>query len=205
MVNTAEYDKAYAEKQLQRSRHPLRRVVKNFYLNNILRDVIGPTIDFGCGAGQLLRRLPAGSIGLEVNPYLVSELRNFGMNVMPYDPEVDQFFLRDLPTDRFKTFAMAHVLEHFEEPDQILHKICKACGRLGVQRVILIVPGEKGFSADRTHKTFCNYLYFDKHGLLSCEGYEVCKTEYFPVNLEVIGRYFTFHEFKVVYDRIALT
>ena len=67
----SEFGSAYANEQLRRSRHPLRRLIKKFYLDRVLRELRGPTIDFGCGAGQLLARLPADSVGLEVNPHLV--------------------------------------------------------------------------------------------------------------------------------------
>ena len=75
-----EFDRHYAAEQLRRSRHPIRRFVKGFYLRNILRDVRGSAIDFGCGADQLLERLPPGSAGLEVNKYLIEELRRSGFD-----------------------------------------------------------------------------------------------------------------------------
>ena len=45
-----EFDRFYAAEQLRRSRHPLRRFVKGFYLRNILRDV--------AATGQHLKGLP---------------------------------------------------------------------------------------------------------------------------------------------------
>ena len=49
-----EFGSAYAAEQLRRSRHPLRRLIKKFYLDRVLGEVGDrPTIDFGCGAGQL--------------------------------------------------------------------------------------------------------------------------------------------------------
>ena len=50
--SAAEFDRHYAAEQVRRSRHPLRRIVKGFYLREVLRDVVGPSIDFGCGASQ---------------------------------------------------------------------------------------------------------------------------------------------------------
>ncbi|MCK7579240.1 MAG: hypothetical protein MZV65_28260 [Chromatiales bacterium] len=84
-----QYNAAYAERQLQRRRSMLRRLVKILYLRNILKDVKGPTVDFGCGAGQLLERLPPASLGLEVNLHLVRVLKTAGMNVQHYDPSSD--------------------------------------------------------------------------------------------------------------------
>jgi hypothetical protein len=68
MDSTAEFDKNYAAEQLRRRRHPLRRLVKRHYLNNILSEVRGPTIDFGCGAGQLLARFPPARWGSKSIP-----------------------------------------------------------------------------------------------------------------------------------------
>ena len=200
MVRILEYDQNYAAQQLRRSRHPLRRIIKYFYLNNILHDVRGPTIDFGCGAGQLLARLPPGSIGLEVNPYLVEELRTMGLKVILYDADIDQFSFRELPQNYYKTLVMAHVLEHFADAAQVLGRLLHSCGRLGIQRVILVVPGTRGFQFDKTHNTFVNQFYLKEQGLLYCEGYRVSKTSYFPFNIESLGNYFVFHEFKVIYD-----
>ena len=68
----AGFDAGYAGEQLRRSKQPLRKVVKGFYLRSVLSLLNGPTIDYGCGAGQLLALLPAGSLGLEVNPHLIA-------------------------------------------------------------------------------------------------------------------------------------
>lgn len=201
MDSSVEFDKHYAAEQLRRSRHLLRRLVKRRYVDNILREVTGPTIDFGCGAGQLLARLPAGSVGLEINPYLVEELRRTGLNVLPYNPNADQFTLREFPVDHYKTMVIAHVIEHFADCAQAVRKIWRTCGRLGIRKIIVIVPGEKGFRSDNTHKTFVNQRYLHNEGLLTCEGYAVTKTGYFPINTEGFGKHFTYHEFKIVYER----
>jgi hypothetical protein len=205
MVDTTEYDKDYALQQLRRSHQHLRRVIKYFYLNNILYEVLGPTIDFGCGAGQLLARLPAGSIGLEVNPYLVIELQKKGLNALLYKPATDQFSLCLLPQNHYKTLVIAHVLEHFINANLMLRTLLRSCSRLGIQRVILVLPGAKGFRFDKTHKTFIDRQYLENQGLLCCEGYTVNKISYFPFNIECLGNYFTFHELKVIYDWVEKT
>jgi len=201
MDSTAEFDKNYAAEQLRRRRHPLRRLVKRHYLNNILSEVSGPTIDFGCGAGQLLARLPTGSVGLEINPYLVQELRRTGLNVLSYNPEEDQFLLREFQADYYRTMVIAHVIEHFSDSAQTMRRIWGACGRLGIRKIIVVVPGAKGYRSDPTHKTFVNQRYLEDQGLRNCEGYSISKTAYFPINAEWFGEYFTFHEFKIVYER----
>lgn len=201
-MNIIEFDQEYALQQLRRSRHPLRRLIKYFYLKNILCDVCGPTIDFGCGAGQLLARLPVGSIGLEVNPYLVQELQRVNLNVVLYNPDPDdQFSLHGLPRNYYKTLVMSHVLEHFDHANEALHQLCRSCDYLGIKRLILILPGIKGFKSDKTHKTFVDENYIKENGLFYCEDYKIIKTNYFPINLEFFGKYYAFHELKMVYER----
>lgn len=200
--NNNEYDQAYATQQLERSRSGLRRFVKNFYLRNILKEVKGPAVDFGCGAGQLLERLPPSSLGLEVNSHLVHALLVAGMNVQHYDPSNDALLLSQLPEGFFKTFVMSHVLEHFQDAADALKKILGSCRRLGVERVIVIVPGEKGYRFDNTHRTFVSRGYLTEHGILEEAGFRAVSISYFPINMEWIGKFFVFHEMKIVYEKI---
>jgi len=198
---TSGFNRDYATEQLRRSRHPLRRLIKGFYVRNVLRDVTGASIDFGCGAGQLLACLPAGSIGLDINPFLVESLRMKGLNVIHYDAELDRFLLAALSENRYSTFIMAHVLEHFADAAVILRTLLSSCRRLAVQRFILVLPGWKGYRSDDTHRTFVDRRYLQREGLLSCEGYALTHIRYFPIDHEAVGRYFVFHELIVVYDR----
>ena len=197
---TSEFNVDYAAEQLRRSRHPLRRLIKGFYIRNILRDVTGPSIDFGCGAGQLLACLPAGSIGLDVNPSLVESLQVKGLNAIHYDAESDRFLLTGLSENRYSTFIMAHVLEHFADAALILRTLLHSCRRLAIQRFILILPGWKGYLSDPTHKTFVDRRYLQRAGLLSCEGFTLRHARYFPIDHEAVGRYFVFHELIAVFD-----
>lgn len=91
MSNHSGFGRDYAQEQLRRSRHPLRRIIKHLYINNILQDVEGPSIDFGCGARQLLTRLTTGSVGPEVNPFLVEVLCQPDLNLRQYNPDQDRF------------------------------------------------------------------------------------------------------------------
>jgi SAM-dependent methyltransferase len=200
----SEFGAEYARDQLRRSRHPLRRLIKSFYIRNILREVTGPSVDFGCGAGQLLASLPAGSVGLEINPFLVESLRKKKhLKVMHYDADSDRFSLAALPENRYSAFIMAHVLEHFSDPAVVLRALLRSCRRLAIQRFILVLPGWKGYLSDSTHKTFVDRAYLLREGLLSCEGYRLRDTRYFPIDHEAVGRYFVFHELIAVLDRAA--
>ena len=199
MNDSSEFDARYAAEQLRRSRHPLRRLIKRFYLDNVLREVEGSTIDLGCGAGQLLRRLPAGSLGLEVNAVLVDELKRDGLDVLHYDAVADDFQLTPVPQGRFQSLVISHVLEHFEDADKVMTKLLKSCRRLGVGRVVVVVPGETGYRSDATHKTFIDLAYVASHGLERVGGYALAKRHHFPIDAERVGRYFVFHELTLVF------
>ena len=166
-----EFGSAYAVEQLRRSRHPLRRLIKKFYLDRVLRELRGPTIDFGCGAGQLLARLPADSVGLEVNPHLVQALQQAGMNARLYDAYSDDFSLSQLEVGRYESFTISHVLEHFDDTAAVMRKLWRACARLGVTTVVAVVPGARGYAYDSTHKTFVTQAWLRQNGLSECEGF----------------------------------
>jgi SAM-dependent methyltransferase len=197
---TSEFDQNYASEQIRRSHNPIRRYVRNFYLDNILRHVKGSTIDFGCGAGQLLAKLPQGSIGIEVNPVLIQELIKKGLNVIHYDASFDDFSLTPFPVGEYHTLVMSHVLEHFSEASTVMRKQMTACKRLSIKRIVFVLPGWKGYLSDSTHKTFIDPAYLRNNGLISLEGYQLTHMHFFPFNIEAIGRFFIFNECVAIYE-----
>ncbi len=62
-----EYDSNYTHYQLKRSY--LRKIIRKIYLQEIVKKNIGKAIDFGCGVGELLEKLPEGSLGFDINSY----------------------------------------------------------------------------------------------------------------------------------------
>jgi SAM-dependent methyltransferase len=203
VTDHSEFDVNYAAEQLRRSAHPLRRFIKRFYLDNVLRDVRGPTIDFGCGAGQILERLPPGSTGIEINPVLVAKLKERGFDVRAYDAIADDFAFTGFETERYKSLVISHVLEHFADTAQVMRKMWRACARLGIETIIAVVPGKKGYASDATHKTFVTADYLHANGLEQCEGYALDRIDYFPINAARVGEVFVFHEMKLVYRRVG--
>ncbi len=195
------FDQKYATEQLRRSTHPVRKFVKGFYLRNILKHIQGATLDFGCGAGQLLEKLPPGSMGLELNPYLVDELQAKGLKVHQSSGELIDFELAQFPDGSFKTLVISHVLEHLTDPIAALRSLLGACRRLGVDRVIIVVPGARGYSSDSTHKTFINKPYIDQKMGPEFEGYKKSNLYFFPGPWEKFGNHFIFNEMIVILDR----
>jgi hypothetical protein len=192
------YDQQYTDYQIKRSW--LRKMVRRWYLNHTLKYVRGKAIDFGCGIGELLSKLPKGSIGFEVNIASIAYCKESGLDVRHYQPDVDNYQLKDCKPGEYQTLIISHVLEHLETPHIILHLLLESCNRLDIERIIFIVPGIKGFLSDQTHKTFIDIPYIKKHHLSDIDGYDIIGTRYFPLNVSWIGKYFTHHELMVIYE-----
>lgn len=194
----SEYSVEYTNRQ--RNRSPLRKFIRKFYLSHTLGLSKGLAIDFGCGIGELLELLPKGSLGLEINKASVSYCKNLNMNVSLYNPNEDKYTFSSLGKNHFDTFIMSHVLEHLEDPKDVLLKIMSACNRLGIERIVIVVPGYKGFLYDKTHKTFINKDFIIEKNLINTQYYDLISLKYFPFNLENVGRVFTHNETVFVYE-----
>lgn len=197
--HAARFDEQYT--RYQSDRGLFRRMVRHLYLRRTLRRIRGRTLDFGCGIGELLALLPAGSAGYEVNEASVQYGLQSGLDVRLYRPEEDGYRLADCQAGQFETFVMMHVLEHLHEAPAVLRALARSCRRIGISRMILVLPGRKGFLHDPTHATFINRAFLEEHDLANPEGYRIVETTYFPLPMEWGGKVFTHSEMMVVYDR----
>ena len=197
-----EFGRDYARSQIGRQQNPFRKLIKSFYVSRILQHVDGPAVDLGCGAGQILERLPAGSLGIEVNPHLIEYLAQRGLRAIPAAESQSGFNLKELSPNEFGTLILSHVLEHFYNADQVLRSLLHDCAALGISTVIIVVPGQTGFRSDPTHKTFVDMDYLRSCGMLDCEGFQISHYSHFPGNLNLIGKLFVYHELMVVYRKV---
>lgn len=195
-----EFDADYTRYQTERS--ALRKWVRRLYLRSAARQLRGPTLDFGCGVGELLQRLPDGSQGLEYNPATVAYCRSVGLPVQAYDGFADDWRLRVLPENaRFESMVISHVLEHLDEPMVILNKLLHAARQHAVRRVLVIVPGRAGYRIDSTHRTFVDRSMLARREVVEGSGFTLQSARYFPGNLRRIGDVFPHHELQVMFER----
>ncbi len=117
-----------------------------------------------------------------------------------YNPEKDNYQLKAVENNVFQTFIMSHVLEHLQNPEQILKALFNACRGIGIKKIIIVVPGEKGFRFDKTHKTFIDKAFLLKNNLIDLEGYSLTSNTYFPINLRWIEKCFTYQELQLIYE-----
>ncbi|KQQ80069.1 hypothetical protein ASF73_02575 [Xanthomonas sp. Leaf131] len=196
----ADFDERYTSYQADRA--PLRKLVRKIYLRSAQSMLRGPTLDFGCGVGELLGRLPEGSRGLEYNHSTVAYCRSRGLAVDHYDGVADDWQLSVIPdSTRFESMVVSHVLEHLEEPAAVLGKLAQAACRLGVQRLLVIVPGKAGFHSDSTHLTFVDTGLLSHPQVVGETGFRLETLRYFPLDQRWLGEWFTHHELQALYLR----
>ncbi|NUO76295.1 MAG: class I SAM-dependent methyltransferase [Lysobacter sp.] len=198
---SGEFDERYTAYQTDRS--ALRRVVRRVYLRSAAAQLRGPTLDFGCGVGELLERLPAGSKGLEYNRATVEHCRARGLDVDWYDGYADDWKLSALSGQHYESMVISHVLEHFDGPAAILSRLLAAARELGVRRVLAIVPGRAGYRIDDTHRTFVDRAMLADPALTAGSGFALQRARYFPGNLRKIGDWFPHHELQALFVRGA--
>jgi hypothetical protein len=193
------YNSEYTSYQTNRNR--FRRWVRQAYLRKASSLVNGPTLDFGCGIGELLTRLPSGSMGLEYNKTTISYCNAQGLDVVFYDGFEDGWCLSSVPKGRkFESMVISHVLEHLEEPEKILPKLLVTLKSFDVRTVLVIIPGKAGFKSDPTHRKFVD-INMLKEVVNKAPDWNIKSMEYYPFNIEQIGNFFIHNELQVVLER----
>lgn len=192
------YDESYTAYQTGRSRW--RQKIRDHYLKVAAAYAKGPSLDFGCGTGELLQRLPKGSLGIEYNRSTVEHCQQKGLDVVWYDGFADDFSLGGVSwSGRASTVFLSHVLEHFENPVHILTQLANTLEPESV-RIVIIVPGKAGFNSDTTHRTFVDYPMLEK-AVNKMSNWKISSSQYFPFNSPIIGNFFAYNELHVIIDK----
>lgn len=195
---TDEYGSGYTAYQTNRS--ALRKWVRQVFLKSAAGPLTGPTLDFGCGVGELLSRLPEGSKGLEYNRVSVQHCVRNGLDVEWYDGYADDWNLSVLSeTSRFDSMVISHVLEHLEDPMDVLRALLRSAKRLGIERVLVIVPCPAGYRTDATHRTFVDLDMLHK-AMHADDHWRIGRHAYFPLNTPKPGNWFRYHELQVLLE-----
>ena len=71
---------------------------------------------------------------------------------------------------------MSHVLEHFADAAVVISALLRSCERLGIERVVVVVPGLRGYRSDATHKTFIDLAYIDRNRLRRVGAFRLAKS-----------------------------
>lgn len=201
MSDASEYGSAYTDYQANRSR--ARKIARTPWLRASARFVQGPAVDLGCGVGELLAKLPDGSMGLEINRSTIDHCVANGLDVSYYDGTVDDWGLGPVREREagFDTLILSHVLEHLDDPASVLHKLLVSAGGLGMRQVLVVVPGRAGYASDDTHRTFVDRPYLERPEIVDGTDFRLGSTSFFPGNVRAIGDRFAYHELRAPFVR----
>jgi len=76
-----------------------------------------PYLDTGCGTGLMLRHLPAGSTGVDINPRNVPKAKRNAPQANVLQADIERLPIKP---GSIATIVMTEVLEHFPNPSDIL-------------------------------------------------------------------------------------
>jgi SAM-dependent methyltransferase len=198
-TETNQYDAEYIKRYTGRPWY--RKKLRKLELFPAIWLTRGSTIDFGCGTGDLLDVLPKGSVGLDINPYAVDYCTAQGLDAILYDAYSDDFQLTPLRERdaRFESLAMCHLLEHLPDAATLMPKLFGAARDLGVSRIVITVPGRKGYDRDETHCTFVNPAYIRTNDLERISGFRLTAEHFHPFPFEAAGNYFAENTYVMLY------
>lgn len=137
------------------SRSKLALLYRKFYLYpRIERNLIYPCIDIGCGIGDFLKFSKKAIYGVDINSGLVSQCAKEGL-------EVELITNDKIPSNdsAYNSAILDNVLEHIAEPDCTLKETYRVLNENA--RLIIGVPGIKGYSSDIDHK-----IYYDDDSII---------------------------------------
>jgi len=134
----------------------------------LFRSINGAILDVGCEIGDFLRYKPEAK-GCDINPLLVKSLCNEG-----YDVSLIQDNLLPYENNSFDVVILDNVIEHIEDPEDIVNEITRILKKGGV--FVVGVPGKEGFRNDDDHKVF-----YDERILSDLlENFELLRFKYMP-------------------------
>ena len=155
-----------------KTRSNLGRLYRKYWLYpTLVRYLKGSTLDIGCGIGDMLA-FKASSTGVDINPHTVDYCKALGFNAYLMQPDQLSF-----PDKHFDSVLLDNVLEHIENPNQLLQEIGRVLRDDG--SLLIGIPGTRGWLSDPDHKV--NY---DEQGLKLClsnAGYNCIKIFYTPL------------------------
>ena len=153
---------------------------RKFWLYPILcRYLDGTVLDVGCGIGDMLS-YRKNTIGVDINPETVNFCRSNGNyvklmhnNILPFD---DIFF---------DGVILDNVLEHILDPVPLLTEVNRVLKYNG--KVLIGVPGIKGYSKDPDHKKFYDLDELTKE--VSSANFSLIKHFYMPFEFKFLNIY----------------
>jgi len=89
----------------------------------------GKYLDAGCGTGLLLRHLPKGSVGLDINPRNIEKAKKHAPKATLFEGDIEKMPFKD---EDFSTVVCTEVIEHQPDPKPTVKEIKRVLRKGGV-------------------------------------------------------------------------
>ena len=158
-------------------------IYRRLILYPIFRLILGKKyIDLGCGLGDLLGYSPNNSVGLDINPFNIQYAKDKGYKAKLIKDDG----LLPLPDSSYASLICDNVIEHIEDPSQLILEIKRVLIPGG--KVLIGVPQQKGYMRDPDHKVFYNE---EKIRNLFClkNNFILVSSFYLPIPVKFFGKY----------------
>jgi SAM-dependent methyltransferase len=120
----------------------------------LCRHLDGRVLDVGCGLGDMLTFRP-NTVGVDINSRVVEWCKAKGLDAKLMQPDALPF-----QSGTFSSIVLDNVLEHLLAPGPLLSEIHRVLTTGG--RLVVGVPGRRGYDADTDHKVFYNEIFLTK-------------------------------------------
>lgn len=176
-------DREYFKYLTARSRTSL--VLRRFMYRSIIKEFRGKLLDVGCGIGEFLQWYP-NSFGIDTNRFLIRYCKEQGIRCVYGSAKKIPF-----KQSTFDTVLCSHLMEHLSKPVIAIKEAGRVLKKGG--KFIIIVPTEKGYKKDRTHKTFLHEK--NLREMLKKNGFKIKRMSYYP---PLLSRHTVLGELRVV-------
>lgn len=128
--------------------HLIRQKLTNTLIRRYSRK--GRHLDIGCGTGLVLCRLPAHTVGLDINRWALEKAKIHAPKTQLILADADYLPFR---RGAFSTITLFEVLEHMDSPKHVLREICRVLDGSGI--LIGSVPRDSPFWKLRVLSSTC--------------------------------------------------
>ena len=126
-----------------------KRLIASRILSMVSRRFGSRILEVGCGVGSgMLGAYPKKVVGIDINKFAIEYCVQNGYKAFLINDH-DAF---PFPDCSFDVCLLDNVLEHIENPMHTINECLRVTTKKG--RMIVVVPGQKGYRADADHKKF---------------------------------------------------
>jgi SAM-dependent methyltransferase len=159
---------------------------------SVCKHLNGHVLDIGCGIGDFLK-FRANTVGVDINEETVRHCCELGLDARVMNENILPF-----ESKKFDAIVLDNVLEHIIDPTLLLIEISRVLKQKG--KLLVGVPGVKGFKRDPDHKIFYDLEMLIK--LMNQNNFSYVTHFYQPITFMNLSMLISQHSLYSVYDLV---